>query len=64
MHRCIHKLMGEDFFGGLGIKIEIHKGIVQLGGWIDDADTRAKAAELAAGVDGVKSVINGIYVPE
>jgi hyperosmotically inducible protein len=56
--------MGEDFFGGLGINIEIHKGIVQLGGWIDDADTRAKAAELAAGVDGVKSVINGIYVPE
>jgi len=56
------KLMGDDFFGGMGINIETHKGIVQLGGWIDDADAGAKAAELAAGVDGVKSVDNQLHV--
>lgn len=58
------KLMGDDFFGGMGINIETHKGIVQLGGWIDDAEAGAKAAELAAGVDGVKSVDNQLHVKQ
>ena len=58
------KLMGDDFFGGMGINIETHKGVVQLGGWIDDAAAGAKAAELAAGVDGVKSVDNQLHVKQ
>ena len=58
------KLMGDNFFGGMGINIETHKGIVQLGGWIDDAEAGAKAAELAAGVDGVKSVDNQLHVKQ
>lgn len=56
------KLMGDDFFGGMGINIETRKGVVQLGGWIDDAAAGAKAAELAASVDGVKSVDNQLHV--
>ena len=42
------ELMGDDFFGGMGINIETHKGVVQLGGWIDDAEAGANAAKLAA----------------
>ena len=57
-------LMGDDFFGGMGINIETHKGVVQLGGWIDDAEAGAKAAEIAAGVDGVKSVDNQLHVKQ
>jgi len=57
-------LMGDDFFGGMGINIETHKGVVQLGGWIDDAEAGAKAAELAAGVDGVKAVDNQLHVKQ
>jgi hyperosmotically inducible protein len=58
------KLVGDDFMGGMGINIETHKGVVQLGGWIDDAEAGAKAAELAAGVDGVKSVDNQLHVKQ
>jgi hyperosmotically inducible protein len=58
------KLLGDDFFGGMGINIETYKGVVQLGGWIDDAEAGAKAAELAAGVDGVKSVDNQLHVKQ
>jgi hyperosmotically inducible protein len=58
------ELMGDDFFGGMGINIETHKGVVQLGGWIDDAEAGANAAKLAAGVDGVKSVDNQLHVKQ
>ena len=58
------KLVGDDFMGGMGINIETHKGVVQLGGWIDDAEAGAKAAELAAGVDGVASVDNQLHVKQ
>ena len=55
-------LMGDDFFGGAGVNIEMHKGIVQLGGWVDSADYAAKAEALAAGVEGVTKVDNQLHV--
>lgn len=56
------KLVGKDFMGGMGINTEIHKGIVQLGGWIDDAEKGTNAAKLVAGVEGVKEVDNQLHV--
>jgi len=55
------KLMGEDFLGGMGINTEIRKGVVQLGGWVDDADKAAEAAKMVAGIEGVKEVDNQLH---
>ena len=56
------KLMGDDFFGGAGSNIEIHKGVVQLGGWVDSQEDADKAGQIAAGVDGVAEVDNQLHV--
>lgn len=56
------KLMGDDFFGGAGINIEIHKGVVQLGGWVEKQEEADKAGQIAAGVDGVAEVDNQLHV--
>lgn len=56
------KLVGDDFFGGMGINTEVRKGVVQLGGWIDDAEKGAKAAAKVATVEGVKEVDNQLHV--
>ena len=55
------KLLGDDFFGGSGINTEVRKGVVQLGGWVDDASKSADAAAVAAMVDGVKLVDNQLH---
>jgi hyperosmotically inducible protein len=57
-------LMGDDFFGGAGINIEMHKGIVQLGGWVDSKEAAAAAGEKAAAVEGVKKVDNQLHVKQ
>lgn len=44
------------------IKAEVFKGAVQLRGTVDTAEQAQKAAEIAAGVKGVKSVQNNIAV--
>jgi len=56
------KLMGDDFFGGAGINIEIHKGVVQLGGWVDKQEEADKAGQIAASVEGVAKVDNQLHV--
>lgn len=55
-------LMGDDFFKGAGVNIEMHKGIVQLGGWVDSAEFAAEAASKAAAVEGVAKVDNQLQV--
>lgn len=55
------KLVADDFLGGMGINTEIRKGVVQLGGWIDDAEAGTKAAERVAGIEGVKEVDNQLH---
>jgi hyperosmotically inducible protein len=56
------KLVGDDFMGGMGINTEIRKGVVQLGGWIDNAENGTKAAAVVAGIEGVKEVDNQLHV--
>jgi hyperosmotically inducible protein len=55
------KLMGDDLFGGSAINTEVRKGVVQLGGFVDDAKKAADAAAVAAKVDGVKLVDNQLH---
>jgi hyperosmotically inducible protein len=55
-------LMGDNFFKGVGVNIEMHKGIVQLGGWVDSAEFAAKAEKQAAAVEGVRMVDNQLHV--
>jgi len=56
------KIVGDDFFGGLGINLETRKGVVQLGGFVDNAETATRAAEQAASVEGVVAVDNQLHV--
>ena len=58
------KLMGDNFFKGLGINIEVRKGVVQLGGFIEDAQLGEDAARTAAGVEGVVEVDNQLHLKE
>jgi hyperosmotically inducible protein len=44
------------------INVETYKGVVQLSGFVDTAAEKDEAAKVAAGVSGVKSVINSISV--
>jgi hyperosmotically inducible protein len=55
------KLLGDDFFGGSGINTEVRKGVVQLGGFVDDKAKADQAAAVAATVDGVKLVDNQLH---
>lgn len=56
------KIVKEEGFHGFQISVETHKGVVQLSGFVDNADQITKAAELAKEVDGVKSVKNSLLV--
>lgn len=55
------KLLGDDFFGGSGINTEVRKGVVQLGGFVDDKAKADQAASVAASVGGVKLVDNQLH---
>ena len=46
----------------LQINVETFKGVVQLSGFVDSAQNKSKAGEVAAGVKGVKSVKNDLVV--
>ena len=53
------KIMSDDFVaGGWDINLETRKGVVQLGGFIDDPEKGKLAAERAASVEGVVKVDN------
>jgi hyperosmotically inducible protein len=52
------------FFGGLAINIETRKGMVQLDGFIDDAEAGLKAVGTAKTVNGVVAVDNQLHVKE
>lgn len=55
------KLVAEDVMGGMGVNLETRKGVVQLGGFVDDVEKGKKLAELAATVEGVKAVDNQLH---
>jgi hyperosmotically inducible protein len=56
------KIMSDDFFGGMGINLETRKGVVQMGGWIEDAAQGEAAAKRIAAVGGVVTVDNQLHV--
>lgn len=46
----------------LQIKVETYEGVVQLSGFVDNPDQITRAADIAKGVEGVKSVKNDLIV--
>lgn len=52
------QLLREDFGEGFEANVEVYKGIVQLGGFIDEAADGRRMVEVARGVDGVVEVDN------
>ena len=55
-------LLADRSTSGLAIQVETKKGIVQLSGFVDSANAKAKATEVARSVSGVKDVKNEISV--
>lgn len=51
-------LAADPAFGSADISIETAQGVVRLSGYVSNADDIQKAAALATGVTGVKSVKN------
>ena len=56
------KLVADDVTGGLTINTEVRKGVVQLGGWVEEERERTQAGKVASSVDGVAKVDNQLHV--
>lgn len=56
------QLLRDPDVSGLQTQVETYKGQVQLSGFVDTPEQRAKAAEIARRVPGVKSVRNDLVV--
>lgn len=56
------KLLAEESLKSFKISVETYKGEVILSGFVNDDATKAKAEELVAAIEGVKSVKNGLVV--
>ena len=55
-------LLADSLTNGIQVNVETQDGVVQLSGFVDSAEQQSKAAELARGVDGVRSVKNSTEV--
>lgn len=55
-------LIGDEVTKAREINVETFKGTVQLSGFVDTSAEKDRAADLAKGVAGVKSVKNNIVV--
>jgi osmotically-inducible protein OsmY len=55
-------ILAEPGLKSVEINVETFKGIVQLSGFVTSADNVSKAAEVARGISGVKSVKNDMRV--
>jgi osmotically-inducible protein OsmY len=55
-------ILGDSALKVFQINVETFKGEVQLSGFVDSAEMKTKAGEVARGVGGVKSVKNNIIV--
>ena len=55
-------ILNEPSLKVLQINVETYKGVVQLSGFVDNADSRDKAAEIARKVEGVTSVKNDLQL--
>jgi hyperosmotically inducible protein len=55
-------LFGDDRVKGTQVKVDTMKGVVTLRGKVDSDEAKSAAAEVAKGIDGVKSVKNDLQV--
>jgi hyperosmotically inducible protein len=55
-------LVKDEGVKGLDVKVETHKGMVLLSGWVNDRSQIAQAEQIARGVEGVKMVSNDLRV--
>jgi hyperosmotically inducible periplasmic protein len=55
-------ILAEPGLKTLQIGVETYKDVVQLSGFVDNAQSKARAGEVAAGVSGVRSVRNNLVV--
>ena len=55
-------LVADPTISASDVKVEVYRGVVQLSGFVDTAEQAHKAGEIAADIEGVKSVQNNIIV--
>jgi hyperosmotically inducible protein len=55
-------LVRDEDVKGLDVKVQNHKGMVLLSGWVDDAGQISQAEKIARGVEGVKMVSNDLRI--
>jgi hyperosmotically inducible protein len=56
------ELIGAQSLKGLDIHVETMQDVVQLSGFVDSADQKAQAEQIARGVKGVRGVRNNIVL--
>jgi len=56
------KLIGDPVTKAHQINVDTFKGTVQLSGFVDSAEARSRAAQLAKETDGVKDVKNSLQI--
>lgn len=55
-------LLNDTEVKGLQVHVETFNGVVQLSGFVEKPEQISRAAEVAKGVEGVKSVKNDLHV--
>ena len=55
-------LLGDSGLKSFNIGVETYKDVVQLSGFVNGDQVKARAGEVAAGVSGVRSVRNNLVV--
>ncbi len=55
-------LLKDEGIKGLAVKVDTHKGTVQLSGWVNTPEQASQAEKIALGVEGVKGVRNDLLV--
>jgi len=55
-------IAADQKLAALQIKVETYKGIVELSGFVDSAQSKERAGEVASQVSGVKDVHNNLIV--
>jgi len=56
------RLIDDRITGGFRIKVSTHKGIVSLSGFVNSGYEKDHATIIANGVNGVKSIENGLVI--
>jgi hyperosmotically inducible periplasmic protein len=55
-------LLKDDIVNGFNIDVTTYRGEVDLSGFVDTPQQKARAAEVAQNIPGVQAVVNGIVV--